>query len=1265
MTDSVMQMVTGRKGGKSGGGSARVAQEAPNTLQSKATLKVVEIVSAGEIEGPANASWAKSIYFDDTPLQNADGSYNFQGIAFETRPGTPDQSVIKGFPNVSTETAVGVKVTKPIPIVRTITDADTDAIAVTVRVPALTNQDKTNGDLNGSQVQFKIEYQPSGGSYIQAVSPTQGTIKGKTTSPYQRQYRINLTGNAPWNIRVTRVTDDNTDASIQNDLYWDSYTVIRDHRLIYPDLAIVGLSVDSSLFGSDIPQRSFYIKGIKLQVPSNYDPETREYDGVWDGTFVRAWSDNPAWVLYDLITNNFYGIGHLIDAEAVDKWSLYEIAQYCDELVDNGSGGHESRFTFNGVLQSQEDALKVLQVVASAYRGMLYAGAEGDSAVVTSTYDGPSDAVKIFSPANVIDGMFTYASSPAEAQHSSVYVTWNNPEENFEAAIEVVNSPVISSMITQRQLDIVAYGCTSRGQAHRLGKWILDSELYEDEQVTFSVGLADADLRPGQIVKVFDPAIADIRAGGRLTSATTTDVTLDAPFEIEFGQTYSIDIVMPDGTIETRDITNATGTHTVLSLDSALPSTPDPMTMWAITSSDIAPRLFRVITVKESSPTQYEVLAQLHDPNKYARVEEGINLPTANFTRLASGTLTPPSDITFSEYIFYTGPLMRSAVTVSWKASPDSRVVTYQLEAQAPGDSNYELARQTNGLSHTIEGTVDGTWSFRVRAMDALGNTSAYVELSNQTLQINGQAPADVDGFAINNLVNSSVLSWEPVLSKNLSHYEIRYSSDLNTATWNAAIPVVDRVSRDTTHVVVASRTGTFLIKAVSIPTPAFPQGVYSDNAALVIVDIDFLQNFNFVVDLVEDPSFNGYRDNVELSGAGNLELTEATPGVFNPTGAYYHRQIIDLGDVYTSRVTPNIVAAGNLTTNDVDAWANVDAILNVDGVSDGLWNLESQVSFTQLDPFIPADNGFSMSKDMTNAAWVKENIVSTTANAIAAPDGTITADLVIPSTTSGNHSIRQGFVKSASSAMRVSFKLIAKAAGYTTLFIRAYGGTTATDRSQFYVNLATGEMTTPSADGAFSSPVANVTPLGNGWYEIDFSVITNSDANVILRTYLGGVYNGSVSYAGNGTSGFYLWAISAHEGEIYNPWSPYRALDVGDINARAFRFRTLLWSYFATVTPSIEQLSINIDMPDIIQSGNDIATNPSGDTVVTFPNVFRSSRPAVVITPQGIATGDYIDLDPNNITASGFTFNIRSSGGTRKACTFDYHAKGYGILGS
>lgn len=1265
MEKSLLHRVVGgsKGGGKGGGGSSRVAQEAPNTLQSKSVLRVVELISEGEIVGLVNG--AKSIYLDDTPLQNADGSFNFSGISFEERKGTPNQTHLAGFPAVEAEVAVGVEVTQPTPLVRTITDADTDAVMVTMRVPSLTEQNTSNGDLNGSKVQYTIEYKPSGGSYIMAVDSTKGTIQGKTTSPYERQHRVNLTGSAPWDIRVTKVTPDSTAANIQNDVFWSSYTRIIDNKLTYPDWALVGLSVDSSLFGSSIPQRSFEVKGLKIKIPVNYNPTTRVYTGVWNGTFTTAWTDNPAWILYDLLTNNRYGLGNYIDVAEVDKYALYTIGQYCDELVPNGKGGTEPRFTFNGVISSQEDALKVLQAVASSFRGMLYWGASGTSGVITAVQDAPSDPAKLFTPANVIDGIFTYSGAPLESVHAACYVTWNNPAEAYAPAIEVVESPLLPTMTTYRKLDVVAYGCSSQGQANRLGKWILDTEIYGSEIVVFKAGLADADTRPGMIVKIQDPAYADIRYGGRVMSATTTQVTIDAPVELVSGQSYTLDVVLPDGTIASKAITNSPGTYTVLNLASALALTPDPMTLWAITSTNLAPRQFRVLAVKENSDIEYEITALLHDPTKYARVENNINIPTTSFSRIGKGAIPAPTNLTFSEYLFNTGPFLRSAVNLSWEAAPDSRVVKYEVEGKTPGTgNNYELLKITNGLAHVIEGTVDGTWSFRVRALDALGNFSPWTELANQTLTINGTAPGNVQDFQITNLTNTSVLSWAPVTNRNLSHYEIRYSSALTLANWNAAVQVIDKVSKDTTSVVVASRTGTFMIKAVTLPTEQYPQGVYSNDASMVSTDIDFLSTFNFVEEIQEDTAFVGYKDKTQIS-AGNLELTEASPGVFETEGTYIHSRVVDLGATYTSRVTPNITVAGNLATNDVDLWADVDAILNVDGVTDGLWAVETQVSYSQLDPFVSSTALTSNFYDLANGTyWNGSAGVTITSNATTSPTSTSDVDRVIETAANSGHALRGDAVFSAvNGTSYCAMALYKKGIGATApdiiqMFIGNLTGV------EFYANfnVTTGAVTKTGT----SVTSAGVELMGDGWCLcwMIFQSNTTVSANFSPVCFVNNNANASrnPTYTGATTSDIYAWGAYVFESSSrYNPWTAYRPLDVGDINARAFRFQTKLFSYFATVTPSIEALSVTIDMTDFLQSGENLTSNASADTVVTFPYTFRSPRPAVVITPQGMATGDYFEV--TNITAAGFTINFYNSSGTRISRSFDYHTKGYGIL--
>lgn len=946
-------LVSGKKGGKGGGGGAtRVAQEAPNTLQSKSLLRVVELISEGEILGLVDG--AKSIKFDKTPLQNADGTYNFSGVNFELRSGTPDQDYIPGFANVEEEIPVGVKVTTTSAIVRTVTDLDTDAVRVTVRIPALTEQNTTNGDLNGSSVEFKLSYQPNGGSYITAVSGANATITGKTVTTYERQFLINLTGSGPWNIKMERITADNTAANIQNDIYFSSYTRIINHKLTYPDSALIALEVDSSLFGSSVPTRSYEIYGLIVKVPSNYNPTTRVYTGVWDGTFQLAWTDNPAWVLYDLITNKRYGLGQYIDESEVDKFSLYTIAQYCDELVDDGQGGTEPRFTFNYSIETQEDAVKVLQVVASVFRGMIYWGSEGSSGIITATHDAPRDAEKIYSRANVLGGLFTYSGTALDTRHSAVFVSWNDPNQDYAPRVEVVEDISLIERYGYRKTDVLAYGCTSRGQAHRFGKWILDSETNESEMVSFSVGLADADLRPGNIIKIADADYSNVEYGGRLISGTTTVILLDRAFVKESGKTYSIDVVMPDGTLESKSISTAvvSGSQTTVTLASALSVAPDANTMWVITSNDVAPRQFRVIGLKETRPTEFEVTAMYYDPNKFARVEQNINLPDSQFTKINSGVLETPSDIATFEYLFRNGALVQSAVTVAWKPSPDKRIVKYSLEVKKPGTGqNYELYRVDNGLSCDVKPTYDGVWSFRVRGYDALGNSTAYLVKENVTLNINSQPPSDVQNFNISTVGDSSQLSWDSVTDLNLSHYEIAFNANLTGAEWNNSVVIVKKASSSSTSVQIPSRSGTYLIKAVTLPTDDYPLGVYSENATLITTDIDSLINFNFVYEMIEDPAFDGAKTRSEVSGAGNLELTLGGDGNYPAVGYYNFESVYDLGSVFTCRLTPTIVASGNNIANLIDDWDNIDNILDFDGAADSQWSVKVQISTTNDEP--------------------------------------------------------------------------------------------------------------------------------------------------------------------------------------------------------------------------------------------------------------------------------------------------------------------------
>ena len=512
------QIVVQGSGGGKGGGKSHTPVESPNTLQSRATARILDLVSEGEIEGLFDsANPLRSVFFDDVQVEQDGGELNYEGVTLAERVGYPVQSVIQGFSNVESEITVNEEITFASPVIKAITDPDVDALRIKVRVPQLYNQ-TSQGDLVGTSVNYLIQVQPNGGSYTNYQNKT---ISGKTTGPYEHQVRITLTGVAfPVNVKISRVTPDSEAATKRNQTFWSSYTEIQEVKLYYPNSAIFGLTVNAELFSGGIPRRSYDIKGIKVKVPSNYDPDTRVYTGLWDGTFQTLWSDNPAWVFYDILTNNRYGLGNYIAPSQVDKFGLYTIGQYCDEMVPNGFGGEEPRFTANGTIASQKEAYDVVQAFASVFRGIVYWSAGG----VGISADSPKSSTRLLTEANVIDGSFSYAGTGLKARHSAVAVSWNDPIDSYRQAIELIEDPELINRFSYKLLKVQAFLCTSQGMANRIGRWLLRSEKNETQTVTFTGGFDVASLVPGEVISIADRAMQGARLGGRVVSYEYVDV---------------------------------------------------------------------------------------------------------------------------------------------------------------------------------------------------------------------------------------------------------------------------------------------------------------------------------------------------------------------------------------------------------------------------------------------------------------------------------------------------------------------------------------------------------------------------------------------------------------------------------------------------------------------------------------------------------------------------------------------------------------------
>ncbi|MBO9552238.1 phage tail protein [Pseudomonas sp.] len=951
MSELIRGAKGGGKGGGGSGGSSRTPVEAPNTLQSAATARIIDLLGEGPIVGLVNG--LKSVFLDDTPLQSSNGSYNFAGVTVTERTGEAIQQPISGFPAVENEVDVSTQVKISLPIVRTVSNLDTDAVRVKIRIPALTSQDTSTGDISGSYVAVGVDVQASGSSWVRMATVE---INGKTTSPYERAIRVGLTGVGPWNVRVLRLNADSTGSTVQNDTYWSSYTEITDVRLTYPDSAIIGLQVDARQFGTEIPSRSYDVKGRIIRVPTNYNPSTRAYTGLWNGTFKLAWTDNPAWIYLDLATHPRYGAG----LDNVDKWSLYQIAQYCDELVPNGYGAMEPRFTVNTVLAEQVEAIKALNQLASAFRGMTYWGS--NSAVAAA--DMPSDPVKLVSPANVINGEFERSGTGLRERHSVALVTWNDPADGYKKQVEVVEDADAVRLFGWRQVDVTAFGCTSRGQAHRLGRWLLYSERAETDTITYTAGVDHADLRPGDIIALHDPSQAGARLAGRVHIPGLTGLELDkVPAEVT-GFDWFLDVMLPAGVIERRKVQAFMGNF--VTLTEPLSDVPVVAAMWVLSSLSVEPELFRVVSVSEKEGAQYQVMAVEHDPDKYARVELGLNLPERDTSLIPTGPLPAPLNITVDEYLYRAGVAVRSGASISVTPPSDPRIALYEFQVWRPNESDYGPLSTQSDVTANLQDTSPGEYKIRVRALTVTGLRSPWSMLV-VALQGLLRPPADITDLRLTVNAGQLTLWWPPVPDLDLDHYEVRYSPALSGATWTSSQVVLDRVSGGVNTAMLPARRGTYLVRAVDT------SGIYSLNAISATSEIADLDSYNAVEVVDEGPAWAGVRDSVsevvgqlQLDSAENMAdwvalsdvitLAYGTKGLAEE-GWYYAAEVVDMGHIYTARLTSEILAFGYETLGAMAGWVTLAAVDRLSDVDPGQWGLTLEMSQSSTaQPAEPTD---------------------------------------------------------------------------------------------------------------------------------------------------------------------------------------------------------------------------------------------------------------------------------------------------------------------
>ena len=762
----------GGKGGGGGGGGGGGLSEAPDSLRSSEKAIVIDALCEGPIVGLVDG--ALSVFFDRTPLGNADGSFNFNNAVFGTTTGdiasnTSALSQLSGDAgSIEASTPVNVQVWQAQPVVRSITTSGVNAVRVTVSTPYLTNED-SSGNISGTSVAFTIDIQCNEAGFVTAISDT---ISGKTTSKYARSYLVPLAGAGPFDVRVSRVTADSGSSLLQNQLWFDDFTAIVSARLEYRHTALAGIAIDAQQF-STIPQRAYDVKGLVVNVPANYDPIARTYAGSWDGTFKLAWSDNPAWCFYDLLTNGRYGLGDQIDVAQIDKWQLYAIGRYCDELVPNGFGGQEPRFTCNLYLQSEAEAYTVIQNLASIFRGIVYWSAGG----IAVMQDAPADPVQMFTPANVINGAFKYQGTSLKSRHTVALVTWNDPADWFRQKVEYVQDDAAVARYGIVKADVTAMGCTSRGQAHRVGKWLLYSEQHETEAVTFRCGLDGAYVFPGAVIATSDPNRAGQRMGGRVVavSADRTSITLDAPPIAGIGAA-SLQVVMPDGTLATQPITATVGA--IVTLAAPLPQIPVANAVYLIAESNVLPELWRVVTINEVETCQVEISAISHDPSKYQAIEEGLALLPRPTSTLSAAPATPANlSALVSRYVIDIG-IAGLRLTFSWSGSANRFTVTW---SRVNGGTTTVTQSQTSLDIDTVD--PGAVYTLTVVAVSSMGFASAPASLTVTVAAPPMMPPADVTGFSATVTANGVQLSWTDIADPMLYDYEIREGTDWASAT--------------------------------------------------------------------------------------------------------------------------------------------------------------------------------------------------------------------------------------------------------------------------------------------------------------------------------------------------------------------------------------------------------------------------------------------------------------------------------------------------
>ncbi len=1025
------ELIRGAGGGGGGGGGTTVVQQTvvaptrtpvrdPDTLASKQYATFVDLLSEGEIEGfPSAAAYArdsadynrallKDVFLNGTQIlrQGADATnpqsadYNFQNVTFQARYGTQAQSYISGFSDIESETSVQVKVEQATPITRTISDTTVDAVRVTITVPRL-EQYTDEGDVKGTSINLQIRVQYNGGGYTTVIDDT---IAGRTADQYQKDYKISITGSFPVDVRVVRITADSLDTNLLNEFYWSSYTEITEQKLRYPNSALVAMRLDAEQF-SNIPSRTYRIRGMKVQIPSNGTVNQTtgaiSYAGAWDGTFGAAvWTSDPAWILYALLTNTRWGLGDHITASQLDKFAFYSASQYASTSVDDGFGGTEPRFSCNALIQNQEEAYKLINDLCSVMRVMPY----WSTGSLTISQDKPTDANYLFTLANINAEGFIYTGSDLKTRHTVAIVSYLDLETQ-DIAYEVVEDQEAIAKYGVITTNIKAFACTSRGQAARLGEWLLYTEQYETEVVSFKTSVdAGVVVRPGQVIEIADPVKAGVRRGGRIAAATTTVITVDDTAETDLVATGSatLSVILPDGTVETKAISSIAGAN--ITVASAFSTAPNANSIWVLSNSNVETSTWRVLTISEIDRVQYEVTAIAYNASKYNYVERGFKLQTRDITQL-NEPKPAPSNLSASETIYESNGQARVKLIVSWGAVVGAS--EYQVQWR-PLNGNWTTVNVPQ-TDYEILDTTAQTYEIRVYTLNGARTPSTSPASLNFAAIGKTAVPGNVQNLSFEAInANSGRLRWDQTVDIDVKvggSVHIRHSNLTDgSASWSNSVDLIPAKSGSATEAIIPLVEGEVLVKFED------DGGRQSANETSIIIDLPDTLAPLTLINRREDqdaPPFQGTRTNVfysdefdalTLDGSELLDdvldvdalVTFDVMGEVQSSGTYNFATTVDFGNTFSIDFSRYFVTRGYFPSDlidsrlgEVDTWSDwdggvidsVNAVLELRSTTD---NPSGTPTWGAWQPFVNGTfrgRGFQFRTTLTSSD-IAENIL-------------------------------------------------------------------------------------------------------------------------------------------------------------------------------------------------------------------------------------------------------------------------------------------------